>query len=192
MKDPYEVLGVSRNASQDEIKQAYRKLAKKYHPDLHPRDAEAARKMQEINAAYEQLQNPSQRNAATDHAQNNTPPYGANPYGYNPYGSNTYGRSEQNQEYTDFDPFEIFGQWSNYGKATRRPIFIYIIIGFLLLNMLSSLFGRRYTRQEYYYYGYPYGYSQMQPTDSEAAQQENDQEYQYPYYWWYQQPEDGK
>ena len=190
MRDPYEVLGVSRNASDEEIKQAFRKLAKKYHPDLHPGDEEAARKMQEINAAYEQLQNPSQRNAASDRAQNNTPPNGSNPYGYNPFGSNAYGSSGQGQEYADFDPFEIFGQWSNYGKATRKPIFIYIIIGFLLLNLLSSLFGRRYTRQEYYY-GYPYGYSQMQPTDPGDPQQENDQEYQYPYYWWVQPPEGG-
>lgn len=58
MKDPYQVLGVSPNASDQEIKAAYRKLAKKYHPDLNPGDAEAARRMQEINAAYEQIQHP--------------------------------------------------------------------------------------------------------------------------------------
>ena len=58
MKDPYEVLGVSRNASEDEIKSAYRKLAKRYHPDLHPGDEECAKKMNEINAAYEAIKNP--------------------------------------------------------------------------------------------------------------------------------------
>lgn len=62
MSDPYQVLGVSPDASDEEIKKAYRRLAKKYHPDLNPNDAEAAKKMQEINAAYEQIQNPDKGN----------------------------------------------------------------------------------------------------------------------------------
>lgn len=54
-KSPYEILGVSPNASKDEVAKAYRRLAKKYHPDLNPNDAEAAKKMSEINAAYEEI-----------------------------------------------------------------------------------------------------------------------------------------
>lgn len=53
MKDPYEVLGVSRDASEEEITKAYRKLAKRYHPDLNPGDAQAEEKMREINEAYD-------------------------------------------------------------------------------------------------------------------------------------------
>ena len=56
--DPYKILGVSRDASDEEIKKAYRALAKKYHPDRNPGDAEAARKMQQINDAYEAIKNP--------------------------------------------------------------------------------------------------------------------------------------
>ena len=58
MEDPYKILGVSPNASDEEIKRAYRRLAKEYHPDRNPGDREAARKMQEVNAAYEQIKNP--------------------------------------------------------------------------------------------------------------------------------------
>ncbi len=58
MGDPYKILGVSPDASDEEIKKAYRRLAKKYHPDLNPGDEAAAEKMQQINAAYDQITNP--------------------------------------------------------------------------------------------------------------------------------------
>lgn len=65
ISDPYKVLGVSPGAGDDEIKKAYRDLAKKYHPDLHPGDKEAERKMNEINAAYDQIKNPTSRTNAS-------------------------------------------------------------------------------------------------------------------------------
>jgi len=90
INDPYKVLGVSPNASDEEIKQAYRRLAKKYHPDLNPGDKVAAQKMQEVNAAYEQIKNPEK-------AQHSQQGYGG--YGYDPFGGyrqqNTGGSYQQ-------------------------------------------------------------------------------------------------
>jgi len=60
-KDYYQILGVSRNASEKEIKQAYRRLARKHHPDLNPGDKSAEAKFKEINAAYEVLSSPEKR-----------------------------------------------------------------------------------------------------------------------------------
>lgn len=86
--DPYKVLGVSPNATDDEIKQAYRRLAKKYHPDRNPGDAEAAKKMQQVNAAYERIKNPDAYQQQT----------GGGYSGYQSYG---------------YDPFR--GAWQQYG-----------------------------------------------------------------------------
>ena len=52
-RDYYEVLGVAKNATEAELKKAYRQLAKKYHPDMNPGDAEAERKFKEASEAYE-------------------------------------------------------------------------------------------------------------------------------------------
>jgi molecular chaperone DnaJ len=59
--DPYEVLGVARGASADEIKSAYRRLARRYHPDVNPGDGEAEDKFKEIGAAYSVLSDPDRR-----------------------------------------------------------------------------------------------------------------------------------
>src|ERR1700750_1853130 len=59
--DYYETLGIGKNASEDDIKKAYRKLARKHHPDLNPNDAAANKKFQQINEANEVLSDPEKR-----------------------------------------------------------------------------------------------------------------------------------
>ena len=97
MEDPYKILGVSRDASDDEIKRAYRKLAKQYHPDLNPGDPAAAKKMQEINAAYEQIKDP-QKAAQNSSSQSGYGSYGG--YSYDPFGQ------YRQQEEPSGDPYQ--------------------------------------------------------------------------------------
>ena len=61
MKDPYEVLGVERSASADAIQKAYRRLAKKLHPDLNPGNKESEERFKEVSAAYDLLSDADKR-----------------------------------------------------------------------------------------------------------------------------------
>ena len=123
--DPYRVLGVSRDASDEEIKQAYRRLAKKYHPDLNPGDQEAARRMQEVNAAYEQIKNPEKAQSQGSGG------------GYGGYGGYGYG-----------DPFGGYRQQSYGGEQTgsqyQQAAMHYIQYGRFqeALNVLNSVTDR--------------------------------------------------
>lgn len=78
MEDLYEVLGVPRNASQADIKKAFRKLAREYHPDSHPGDKEIEDRFKKINAAYSVLNDPEKR---ARYDQFGSADGGANPFG---------------------------------------------------------------------------------------------------------------
>ncbi len=87
--DPYKVLGVSQGATQEEIKRAYRRKAKECHPDLHPNDPQAERRMNEVNEAYDMLMNPdkyaqrrAQQQAQQQYSQGRQNPYGQSYGGY--------------------------------------------------------------------------------------------------------------
>jgi molecular chaperone DnaJ len=97
MNDPYKILGVSPDATDEEIKRAYRRLAKQYHPDLNPGDEAAAKKMQEVNAAYEQIKNPEKNSGAGQNTYGGYGGYGG--YGYDPFGG--YSRTYTEQSYGD-------------------------------------------------------------------------------------------
>ena len=133
--DYYDILGVSKGASADEIKKAYRKQALEWHPDRHKDDKEAAEKrFKEINEAYQILSNPQKKTAYDNYGHDAFTPGGGNPfaggfpgggggpftYTYQTGGENPFG----NMDFGDaFDIFEsFFGGGNPFGGARRQQI----------------------------------------------------------------------
>lgn len=120
IRDPYQVLGVSPDASDEEIKRAYRQLAKKYHPDMNPGDETAARKMNEVNAAYDQIKNPEK--AQQTYRQQAAGGYGG-PYG-DPFTAWYEAQRRQQQAYEESIPSGIraaqnYINYHRYGEAVN-------------------------------------------------------------------------
>ncbi len=109
-RDYYSILGVKKSADADEIKRAFRKLARKYHPDMNPGDKAAEARFKEVNEAYEVLSDPDKRKKYDQFGQywnrmGNTPPGGqGSPFGGSPFGGGV-----------DFDGFE-FGQYATFDE----------------------------------------------------------------------------
>jgi curved DNA-binding protein len=114
MKDYYEILGVSRNATEKELKEAYRRLVRKYHPDLNPNNKEEAEKIfREINEAYEVLSDPEKRKL------------------YDKYGHNWKNFSQFKDYENIYQQYNKGGQYSYRSKATQD-----------LEEILNEIFGR--------------------------------------------------
>lgn len=113
--DPYQLLGVARGASQDDISKAFRKLAKELHPDLHPNDKTAPDRFKKVSAAYELLGDPEKR-ARFDRGEIDG---GGEPRrGYNPFGG-AGGRTGRPGPGDDMGFGDIFGEMFGGGARAR-------------------------------------------------------------------------
>ncbi|HCI80665.1 MAG TPA: molecular chaperone DnaJ [Ktedonobacter sp.] len=127
-KDYYKILGVARGASADDIKKAFRKLARKYHPDVNPGDKKAEAKFKEINEAYEVLSDPEKRGKYDTLGPNWQEQFG--PSGFGGFGGGTrrsYSTGGRGGQESQFDPnnfsdfFEtLFGRSNGFGTAGGR------------------------------------------------------------------------
>lgn len=114
-RDYYEILGINKGADDAAIKKAYRSLAKKYHPDINPGDAEAEKRFKEVNEAYEVLSD-SDKRAKYDQ-------YGHAAFDQSQYGGGGYGGGFGGFD-ADFDISDIFGSFFGGGGRSggaRRP-----------------------------------------------------------------------
>ena len=127
-RDYYEVLGVGKNASDDEIKKAYRKLAVKYHPDKNPGDKEAEAKFKEINEAHDVLADKQKRARYDQFGHAGVGGAGGNPFSGGGAASNPFGGFDFNGQTFNFDfgggggLDDILGSLFGFGNAgARRP-----------------------------------------------------------------------
>ncbi len=116
-RDYYEVLGVSKNASDDEIKKAYRKLAIKYHPDKNPGDKAAEEKFKEISEAHEVLSDKQKRERYDQFGHAGV---GGNAGG-NPFGDFNFNGQNFNFDFGGGGFEDILGSIFGFGGRTRRP-----------------------------------------------------------------------
>ena len=113
-RDYYEVLGVPKTASDEEIKSAFRKMAKQYHPDLHPDDKDAEAKFKEVNEAYEVLSDPDKRSKYDQFGHAAFDPSAGGGYSGNWSG---FGGSSPFGGFGGFG--DIFGDFFGGGSSTR-------------------------------------------------------------------------
>ena len=149
----YEVLGVNKNATQEEIKEAYKKLVKKYHPDIYPGDKTfAEKKIKDINAAYEVLSDLDSKKEY-DEMLNPHPPeqtYDFTPPNYSPYSYENYKNrnnyTNYNNSYYNTSKTENVNKYKNT-KYTQNPIQkinnipLLIVISFTILYCIFNIFS---------------------------------------------------
>jgi molecular chaperone DnaJ len=135
-RDYYEVLGLQKGASEDEIKKAYRKLAKKYHPDMNPGDAEAEVKFKEVNEAYSILSDSEKKSRYDQFGHAGVDPnFGAGGSGFGGFGG--FGGM-------DFDMGDIFSSFFGGGSSSQRkngPIRGDDVITRIVISFEEAAFG---------------------------------------------------